>query len=123
MPEIQKEPLYEIFGKMKPAQSVGSIDPLKAEEWLSLIDTILDFMQLSDYEWVLCASYMLRKDARHWWGTVKLRKNVNVMTWAEFVGEFNQKYYNLATLRAQQKKFINLKQSNMSVVEAMQKFE
>ena len=45
------------------------------------------------------------------------------MTWVEFVGEFNQKYYNLATLRAQQKKFINLKQSNMSVVEAMQKFE
>lgn len=79
---------------------MGSTDPLEAEEWLSSIETILDFMRLNDQERVLCASYMLRKDARHWWGYVKLRKNVNAMTWAEFVNEFNQKYYNPTALRA-----------------------
>ena len=80
-PLIRKEPLYERFGKMKPAEFMRSTDPLEAEEWLSSIETILDFMELSDREWVMCASYMLRKDARHWWGYVKLRKNVNNMTW------------------------------------------
>ena len=66
-------------------------------------------MPLSDQEWVLCASYMLRKDARHWWATVKLRRNVDTMMWAAFVGEFNQKYYNPVALRAQQNEFLNLK--------------
>ena len=35
---------------MKPAQFAGSTDPLEAEEWISSIETILDFMQLSDHE-------------------------------------------------------------------------
>ena len=108
---------------MKPTQFVGLTDPLEAEEWLSLIETILDFMQLSDREWVICASYMLRKYTRHWWGMVKLIRNVDAMTWAEFVGEFNQKSYNPAALRAQQNEFLNLKQGNMSMVEAIRKFE
>ena len=64
--EIRQEPLYERFGRMKPASFEGSTDPLEAEEWLSSIETILDFMELSDRERVLCASYMLKKDARHW---------------------------------------------------------
>ena len=46
---------------MKSSQFVGSTHPLEAEEWLSLIETILDFMQLNDRERVLCASYMLRR--------------------------------------------------------------
>ena len=74
---------------MKPAQFVGSTNPLEVEEWISSIETILQFMQLSDHERVICASYMLRKDARHWWGSVKMRKNVNAMTGGEFVEEFN----------------------------------
>ena len=43
-PEIQHEPLYAKFGKMKLAQIAGSTDPLEAEEWISSIETILDFM-------------------------------------------------------------------------------
>ena len=65
---------------MRPAQFAGSTEPLEAEEWISSIETILDFMQLSDYERVSCVSYMLRKDTRHWWVTIKLRKNVDNMT-------------------------------------------
>ncbi|KAL5577023.1 hypothetical protein UlMin_018722 [Ulmus minor] len=108
---------------MKPTEFVGSSDPLEAEEWLSSIETILEFMELSDREKVMCASYMLRKDARYWWESVKLRRNVPTMTWGEFVGEFNQKYYNQAAMRAKQKEFLNLKQGNMTVIEAVTKFE
>ncbi|KAL5540899.1 hypothetical protein UlMin_043291 [Ulmus minor] len=45
------------------------------------------------------------------------------MTWADFVSEFNQKYYNSAILRAQQDEFMNLKQGSMTVIEAVNKFE
>ncbi|KAL5566310.1 hypothetical protein UlMin_029474 [Ulmus minor] len=97
---IQQELLYVRFGKMKPAEFAGSTDPLEAEEWISSMETILDFMQLNDQERVACASFMLKKDARYWWATVKLTRNVEAMTWADFVRDFNQKYYNSAILRA-----------------------
>ena len=94
---------------MKPAQFARSTDLLEAEEWINSIKTILDFMQLSDWERVAYASYMLWKDARHWWAAVKLRRDVKTMMWAKFVAEFNQKYYNHAALQAQQNEFLNLK--------------
>ncbi|KAL5583320.1 hypothetical protein UlMin_015762 [Ulmus minor] len=80
-------------------------------------------MELGDRERVLCASYMLKKDARHWWGAVKLRRDVGTMSWNDFVGEFNHKYYNPTALRAQQNEFLNLKQGSMTVMEAVRKFE
>ncbi|KAL5560800.1 hypothetical protein UlMin_037011 [Ulmus minor] len=77
----------------------------------------------NDYSEVLCASYMLKRDARHWWGAVKLRRDVGIMTWNDFVREFNHKYYNPTALRAQQNEFLNLKQGSMTVMEAVRKFE
>ena len=74
---------------MRPAEFLGSTDPLEAEEWLSSIETILNFMELNDRARVMCMSYMLKKDARHWWGSIKLKNDVNAMTWCEFVEEFN----------------------------------
>ncbi|KAL5580978.1 hypothetical protein UlMin_013420 [Ulmus minor] len=103
----------QLFGKLKPTEFIGSTDPLEAEKWLSSMETIFEFMRLTDRE----------RDARHWWATVKLTRDVTVMSWADFIGEFNQKYYNSAILRAQQDKFLNLKQGTMTVIEAVNKFE
>ena len=66
---------------------------------------------------------MLKKDARYWWATVKMTRNVGIMTWADFIREFSQKYYNSAILRAQQDDFLNLKQGTMTIIEAVNKFE
>ncbi|KAL5540684.1 hypothetical protein UlMin_043336 [Ulmus minor] len=122
-PVIRQEPLYERFRRMKPDEFEGSSDPLVAEEWISSIQTILDFMHLNECEKVLCATYVLKKDARYWWETVKMRRNVQDMTWDEFIVEFNQKYYNRMAMRAQQNEFINIKQGSMSVTEAVRKFD
>ncbi|KAL5554756.1 hypothetical protein UlMin_042157 [Ulmus minor] len=45
------------------------------------------------------------------------------MSWADFIGEFNQKYYNSAILRVQEDEFLKLKQGTMTVIEAVNKFE
>ncbi|KAL5572377.1 hypothetical protein UlMin_021974 [Ulmus minor] len=103
----------EWFGKMKPAEFVGSTDPLEAEEWINSLETIFDFMQLNDQE----------RGARHWWSTVKLTRDVTVMSWADFMEEFNQKYYNSAILRVQEDEFLNMKQGTMTVIDAVNKFE
>ncbi|KAL5549569.1 hypothetical protein UlMin_004800 [Ulmus minor] len=80
-------------------------------------------MHLNEREKVLCATYVLKRDARYWWETVKMRRNVQDMTWDEFIVEFNQKYYNRMAMRAQQNEFINIKQGNMSVTEVVRKFD
>ena len=45
------------------------------------------------------------------------------MTWADFVYEFNKKLFNLTALSAQQTEFLDFKQDNLTVAEAVRKFE
>ena len=52
-----------------------------------------------------------------------MRRDVSTMSWAEFLEEFNQKYYDPASLRQQQKEFSELTQGNMSVSEVCRKFD
>ena len=47
-------------------------------------------MQIEDEDKVKCAMYMLRKKTR----------DVAVMTWAEFLIEFNSKYYSQTVIKA-----------------------
>ena len=56
--ENRLEPLYERFRKQQPPVFEGN-----AEQWLSMITTILDFMRVSGNERVACATYMFREDA------------------------------------------------------------
>ena len=50
---------------MKPPTFEGSTNPLDAEECLSSMENILDFMELNDKERVNCATYMLKREARY----------------------------------------------------------
>lgn len=59
---------------MKPTTFEGSTNRLDAEEWLSSIQLIVDFMELNDREKVFRASYMLKKKARYWWGNDQGKK-------------------------------------------------
>ena len=68
-------------------------------------------------------SYVLRKEARYWWDTVKTRRDIWAMSWADFVYEFNKKFFNPTALSAQQTEFLNFKQDNMTIAEAIRKFE
>ena len=45
------------------------------------------------------------------------------MSWADFVYEFNKKFFNPIALSAQQTKFLNFKQDNMTFAEAVKKFK
>ena len=45
------------------------------------------------------------------------------MTWADFVYEINKKLSNPTALSAQQTEFLNFKQDNMTVADAVRKFE
>ncbi|KAL5549485.1 hypothetical protein UlMin_004716 [Ulmus minor] len=106
---INIEPLYERFRKQHPPIFEGSSDRLIAEEWLHSIEDIFNFMRLNDHERVLCAIYVLRKDARFWWDVFKV--------------VFNRKYFHPAVLQGKVEEFNNLHQGNLSVTEAIKRFD
>ncbi|KAL5577635.1 hypothetical protein UlMin_019334 [Ulmus minor] len=108
---------------MRPAEFEGSTNPLDADEWLSSVQIIMNFMELNDQERVFCASYMLKKEARYWWESVEARRDVRAMTWEDFKAEFNRKFYNPIAMQEQQTEFLTLKQGKMTVAEAVWKFE
>ncbi|GMN19276.1 hypothetical protein TIFTF001_042847 [Ficus carica] len=101
----------------------GPMDPIAVDNWLIDIQVILDFMRLTEQEKVLCASFALKKDARHWWMTVQMRRDIMAMSWQDSVAEFRTMYYNREILTAQQDEFTSLKQGTMTVLEAVKKFE
>ena len=82
--------------KKNPPVFEGTIDPTVVEEWVSMIEKIFEFVQIEDGEKVKYVVHMLRKDARIWWEAVKKDRDVTTMTWAEFLKEFNSKYYSQA---------------------------
>ncbi|GMN30754.1 hypothetical protein TIFTF001_046452 [Ficus carica] len=123
LPPVREELLYERFRRMKAPEFDGTMDPIAADNWLIDIQVILDFMWLTEQEKVLCASFALKKDARHWWITVQMRRDVTAMSWQDFVAEFRTMYYNREVLAVQQDEFANLKQGTMTVMEAVKKFE
>ena len=108
---------------MKPPRFEGSTNPLDAKEWLNTMETILDVMELKDDEKIICTAYVLRKETHYWWEAVKTRRNVQEMSWADFVYQFNKKFFNPSALSAQQTEFLNFKQDNMTVAKAVRKFK
>ena len=86
----------------------GTVDPTVAKEWISMIEKIFEFVQIEGEDKVKCAVYMLRKDARIWWDAVRKTRDVAVMTWVEFLIEFNSKYYSQAVINSKVAEFTML---------------
>ena len=86
----------------------GTVDPAVSKEWFSMIEKIFKFVRIEDEEKVKCVVYMLRRDARIWWEAVKNDRDVATMTWAEFLREFNSKYYSQAVINSKVAEFTRL---------------
>ncbi|XP_062075997.1 uncharacterized protein LOC133780140 [Humulus lupulus] len=78
------------FQKQHPSVFEGSIDLVQAEEWISGMERILNMMGVQGNERVVCASFMLRKDARIWWEVVEQSRAVNTMDWDGFKQKFDR---------------------------------
>ena len=58
------KPASERFMNRNPLVFEGTVDPVVAEEWISMMEKIFEFVQIEDEEKVKCVVYMLRKYAR-----------------------------------------------------------
>ncbi|XP_062109829.1 uncharacterized protein LOC133821681 [Humulus lupulus] len=117
------EPVYERFIKKSPSTFEGKANPMVAEDWLRSVEAIFDHMELSDRQRVSCAVYLLKIDARIWWDVIKQTRDLNTMTWAEFIHAFSKKYYSPAVLATKVDEFVTLVQGNLSVTDYAHKFD
>ncbi|CAA0833371.1 Unknown protein [Striga hermonthica] len=113
----------ERFQKLSPPVFEDAADPVEAEDWLRTVENLFQFSRVSGEEKVLCASFMLRGSAGHWWDTVKCIKDVTTMTWGRFKELFRSKYFTAPIRALNMNEFIQLKQGNMIVAHYIHKFE
>ncbi|XP_062118249.1 uncharacterized protein LOC133831855 [Humulus lupulus] len=117
------ELVYERFRKQAPHSFKGKVDPMGAKDWLKLVEAIFDHMELNNHQRISCATHLLKLDARIWWDVVKHTRDLNTMTWADFVQEFGKKYYSTTVLETRGDEFVTLVQGNLSVTDYEQKFD
>ncbi|XP_062118529.1 uncharacterized protein LOC133832166 [Humulus lupulus] len=117
------EPVYEHFRKHTPPSFEGKADPMVAEDWLKSLEAIFDHMELNDHQRVSCAAHLLKLDARVWWDVVKQTRDLNTMTWIDFVHAFGRKYYSASVLATKVDDFVTLVQGNQSIADYAKKFD
>ena len=80
-------------------------------------------MNLNDREKVICAVYMLTKDARYQWDVVKKTNDVQNMTWTRFREVFHKKYFGTVVQNNMANEFINLRKDKLTIVDYVRKFD
>ncbi|KAG6500725.1 hypothetical protein ZIOFF_040575 [Zingiber officinale] len=94
-------PVYRQFRELGPTEFKGSTDPMVAEGWIRSLETIYDFMQLTEVEKVRCAIFMLRDDARIWLAREFLELRQGYMAVAEYVKKFERDCYFVPMIASQ----------------------
>ena len=85
-PDDRSKVRLKEFLKMNPPAFRGKKDPTEAEEWLTELRIIFDFLGCTDAERVSMSAYMLKGRARDWWGTTQgiLMSSQDMISWDEF---------------------------------------
>jgi hypothetical protein len=101
----------------------SSADPLYADDWLKSVEKMLNITQCSEREKVLYASGRLTGPAADWWDSyIAAHDAANNITWTEFATQFRNYHIPAGLMKIKKKKFLSLKQGNMSVNEYHDKF-
>ncbi|KAG6531836.1 hypothetical protein ZIOFF_005663 [Zingiber officinale] len=111
------QPVYKQFRELGPTEFKGTTDPIAAEGWIRFLETIFDFMQLTDVDKVRCAIFMLRDDARLWWKGARLTVDLATLTWTDFKEVFYGKYFTVDNRTRLAREFLELRQGDLSVAE------
>ncbi|XP_037493234.1 uncharacterized protein LOC119370047 [Jatropha curcas] len=93
-----------------------------AEYWLQSLERILEKMQCSPIDSLVCATSLLKEEAYQWWTTVSRIVGVEQRTWNFFLSEFRQKYIGELYIDQRKAEFLELKQGRMTVSEYEREF-
>ncbi|XP_043694196.1 uncharacterized protein LOC122644893 [Telopea speciosissima] len=112
------------FRKLRPLAFKGtSADPIIAKGWLRELEKNFELLQCSDEQKVACSTYILQGEADLWWQTTKRILEGQLVTWAQFLELFREKYFPITVRQAKAAEFIKLQQGSMTVIDYEKKFE
>jgi hypothetical protein len=106
------------FMSHKPPTFSNSWDPLQDDDWLKIMEKMLNIAQCTDREKVLYASGRLTGPAADWWDAYcAAHAAANTIAWAEFSTHFRNYHIPVVLMKIKKKEFLSLKQGGMSVSE------
>ncbi|XP_057969590.1 uncharacterized protein LOC131158751 [Malania oleifera] len=107
------------FTRLKPSIFIGSVDMIRAKNWIQEIEKILDVLNYAEKQKVTFAMFKLSGEAERWWVSVKKIEEHQpipiVMTWARFRELFFEQYFPAMIRNMKMEKFMSLTQESLTV--------
>ena len=101
---------FEKIRKQGAKAFTGTTDPMVAEEWLRSTERVLDRFECTSEKRVSYAASLFEQDALDWWDTVPGSRDVPMLiTWANFLRAFTDKYMPVVYKDKKKLEFLNLK--------------
>jgi hypothetical protein len=118
-----RETSYLDFSETRPPLFVKAGDPLKADEWIHVIEQKFGLLRCTEIQKPLFAAQQLRGPASTWWGNfVAVQPAGHQITWDEFKLAFREHYIPEGVLHMKQEEFMKLKQGGDTVTQYLNKF-
>ena len=95
----------------------------KAEFWLEKLQRLMEEVRCPPDQRVTCTISLLQASAYDWWKLVLRSPRLpDPISWEFFIQEFRSKYVSDMCRKTKWKRFLNMKQTNLSVVEYDKEF-
>ncbi|XP_040950093.1 uncharacterized protein [Gossypium hirsutum] len=123
VPTVRQAPIKELrkYGAMK-FQGLKGADPSVAENWIETTKRVLQQLDCTPRESLICAVSLLQGEAYLWWESVVRHLPDDQVTWDLFQKEFQKKYIGELYIEEKKQEFLVLKQGNMSVLDYEREF-
>ncbi|XP_071925688.1 uncharacterized protein [Coffea arabica] len=109
----------ERFQKFSPPKFLGGPDPDVAEKWLEKMIDIFAALHYTEERQVTFAVFQLEGAARSWWNVIRMKweREQTPRTWANFMTEFNAKFFPPLIQEKKEDEFIRFRQGTQTVAE------
>ncbi|XP_052490820.1 uncharacterized protein LOC128043056 [Gossypium raimondii] len=120
---VRRAPIKELR-KYGATEFLGlkGIDPSAAEDWMQSIKRVLQQLDCTPRESLICAVSLLQGEAYLWWESVVRHLPDDRVTWDLFQKEFQKKYIGEIYIEEKKQEFLMLKQGNMIVLDYEREF-
>ncbi|XP_056867295.1 uncharacterized protein LOC130512876 [Raphanus sativus] len=114
--------LTSMMKNMGMEHFVGTVDPTAAYDWkLSLQRKLENINCPSEFKLRLAMQY-LRGDALVWWEGVRLNHGPDILTFEDFIEEFDKKYFPKQAMDRKKRDFEHVSQGDLSIKQYEVKF-
>ncbi|XP_012482800.1 uncharacterized protein LOC105797361 [Gossypium raimondii] len=120
----QRRALIKELRKYGATEFMGltGVDPSTTENWMESTKRVLQQLECTPRECLICFVSLLQGEAYLWWESVIRHLPAEQVTWELFQKEFQKKYVGELYIEDKKQDFLMLKQGNLSVVDYEREF-